>query len=439
MLKFAEMFGATDGSDETFANLLQLSFPAPAFVSRAFEENRLFVYAAAEIPQAGPGNGSQVGAERPFHLTRRLIFLKPSTFLLDDDFEATPSTRRPAWCLDSREKPLLTDQRAIIAEEQSELLYETLLPDRVTRKLRREPRGPASYTLEVQLATEAARLRVLHLLHARRRGDDEIPLVQASVENAGGPVDVAIRTKRRAFRMILPPVADGAGTIEISRSDGKPVLLRRLFPSGKLPHGVKGVALLEQWDADYRGAQPPLWDAGRPCIELINAVESGTIRPCRVIELGCGSGTDAVYLAGRGFDVTAIDIAPSALRLAQEKAAKANVTVRWLLADVLALPNLGPFDFIYDRGCYHELRAHNLREYLETTDRLSRPGTRFLLLAGNANEPVVDYGPPRVTEEELRGDFSALFDFEWLRESRFEIARHAAIGPLAWSALLRRK
>src|SRR4030095_16532096 len=81
MLKFAEMFGATDGSDETFANLLQLSFPAPAFVSRAFEENRLFVYAAAEIPQAGPGNGSQVGAERPFHLTRRLIFLKPSTFL----------------------------------------------------------------------------------------------------------------------------------------------------------------------------------------------------------------------------------------------------------------------------------------------------------------------------------------------------------------------
>jgi hypothetical protein len=60
-------------------------------------------------------------------------------------------------------------------------------------------------------------------------------------------------------------------------------------------------------------------------------------------------------------------------------------------------------------------------------------------LAGNANEPVVDYGPPRVTEEELRGDFSALFDFEWLRETRFEIARHAAIGPLAWSALLRRK
>ena len=102
------------------------------------------------------------------------------------------------------------------------------------------------------------------------------------------------------------------------------------------------MALLEQWDTPYRGRQPPLWDAGRPSSELIKAVEGGTIRPCRVVELGCGSGTDAVYLAGRGFDVTAIDIAPTALSLAQEKARKAGASVRWLLADVLALPALLP-------------------------------------------------------------------------------------------------
>jgi methyl halide transferase len=159
--------------------------------------------------------------------------------------------------------------------------------------------------------------------------------------------------------------------------------------------------LLEQWDANYRLGHPPFWDAGMPSGELRRVVEDGTIRACRAVELGCGSGTDAVYLASQGFDVTAIDIAPSALSQAAQKAQKADVHVKWLLADVLRPPQLDPFDFIYDRGCYHEVRAQNLAAYLETLRRLSRPGTRFILLAGNANE-VLDYGPPRVTEEELR-------------------------------------
>jgi len=143
-------------------------------------------------------------------------------------------------------------------------------------------------------------------------------------------------------------------------------------------------------------------------------------------------------LAGQGFDVTAIDIAPSALSQAAQKAQKADVHVKWLLADVLRPPQLDPFDFIYDRGCYHEVRAQNLAEYLETLRRLSHPGTRFILLAGNANE-VLEYGPPRVTEEELRDDFSTLFEFEWLKQSRFELAQPGATGPLAWFALMSRR
>ena len=137
--------------------------------------------------------------------------------------------------------------------------------------------------------------------------------------------------------------------------------------------------------------------------------------------------------------MTAIDIAPTALSQAWRKARKAGVSVRWLLADVLSPPNLKPFDFIYDRGCYHVVRDQNLVAYLETVRRYSRPGTQFLLLTGNSNEPARDYGPPRVTEEEIRNDFLSLFDLEWLRESRFEINRPGAVSPLAWSVLLRRK
>jgi hypothetical protein len=85
------------------------------------------------------------------------------------------------------------------------------------------------------------------------------------------------------------------------------------------------------------------------------------------------------------------------------------------------------------------VRDENLSAYLQTVRRLSRPGTQFLLLAGNAEEATPGYSLPRVTEEELRNDFLSLFDFEWLRQARFEVSRPGVVGPLAWSALLRRR
>jgi SAM-dependent methyltransferase len=143
--------------------------------------------------------------------------------------------------------------------------------------------------------------------------------------------------------------------------------------------------------------------------------------------------------SGRGFDVTAIDIATMAVVRAREKARQAGVSVEWLLADVLAPPPLEPFDFIYDRGCYHEVRHQNLNAYLETLRRMSRSGTRLLLLAGNANELPLDYGPPGVTERQIRRDFGPLFEIEWVRETRFETNHPAIRGSLAWAVLLRRK
>jgi SAM-dependent methyltransferase len=81
------------------------------------------------------------------------------------------------------------------------------------------------------------------------------------------------------------------------------------------------------------------------------------LRLCRGVELGCGPGKDAAYLASRGFDVTAIDIVPTALKQTEKKAGTAGVKVRWLQADVLNPPKLEPLDLIYDRGCYHRIRG----------------------------------------------------------------------------------
>lgn len=197
--------------------------------------------------------------------------------------------------------------------------------------------------------------------------------------------------------------------------------------------------LVERWDAMYRANRRPGWDTGRPSTELKTLVEQQVLRPCRVVELGCGTGVNAVYLATQGFDVTAIDLAPTALQAAEERAREAGVKVRWIQADVLNPPALEPFDLIFDRGCYHGVRRQNATGYVRTVTALCRPGGHVLILAGNANEPGARGGPPRVDETELVGDFAAAFDFERLRELRFDTADPTVPGAWAWSLLLRRK
>ena len=107
------------------------------------------------------------------------------------------------------------------------------------------------------------------------------------------------------------------------------------------------------------------------------------------------------------------------------------------LADVLAPPDLRPFDFVYDRACYHVVRAQNREAYLETIRRFSHAGTSFLLLSARKDDPLAE-GGWGVTEEELRADFLTLFSLEWLRPIELETSRHG-FNPPAWSAFMKRK
>ncbi len=197
--------------------------------------------------------------------------------------------------------------------------------------------------------------------------------------------------------------------------------------------------MMERWDSSYRRDRMPGWDVGRPASELKAIVENGTIKPCRALVLGCGTGTNAVYLASKGFEVTGVDVAPTALVLAEQRATEANVSVLWLMADVVALPDIGTFDFIFDRGCYHHVQLYNAAGFVQSMDSRTAPGARFLLLAGNANEPTHG-GPPRVEETQLVNNFAGTWDFVSLQEIRFESRDpNHKTGPWAWSALMRRR
>jgi SAM-dependent methyltransferase len=190
------------------------------------------------------------------------------------------------------------------------------------------------------------------------------------------------------------------------------------------------------WNNRYLSGDLP-WDSGLPSRELQRVLTEAGIQPCRALELGCGTGTNAIELAKRGFDVTAVDCAPKAIEIARQKAAAAGVDVHWIVADVQNFgADLEPFDFVFDRGCYHCCRRVDFAGYAATLRNVTRPGTRMLCLAGHIDQSS-DAGIPRVSEADLIREFGPLFDFEHRRPFHFQDAGGVE-GPHGWSVLLKR-
>ena len=190
------------------------------------------------------------------------------------------------------------------------------------------------------------------------------------------------------------------------------------------------------WDAVYRKGTPP-WDAGKPHAELSRVLDEYQLRPQTVLEIGCGTGADAILLARRRFDVTAVDCSPIAVERARLRAEQHDALLHFVLADAFEFaPKTGQFDLVYDAGLYHSVREAQLERYLDMLLRVTQPGSHFLCLAG-APDATEDEGPPQVDEEEIRNELGRLFEFVHLRPTRLEGAdpnRHHA----GWSCLMRR-
>src|ERR1043166_2568513 len=156
-----------------------------------------------------------------------------------------------------------------------------------------------------------------------------------------------------------------------------------------------------------RGETP--WDSGKPSEQLVRLLDAGKLTGKTVLEIGCGTGTNAIELARRGFQVVAVDIVDRAIQAARNKARQAKVVVDLRVADVLKDDLGGPYDILFDRGTYHCLRQENLKELQEVVKRVTRSGSWWLSLAGNAKEKM-DPGPPVVHEHEIRAELGHLFD-----------------------------
>jgi SAM-dependent methyltransferase len=165
------------------------------------------------------------------------------------------------------------------------------------------------------------------------------------------------------------------------------------------------------FDALYRGESPgegiapvatPPWDNKAPSESVIGWQAGGWIHG-DVLDIGCGLGDNAIYLAKNGHPVTGLDISPTALLTAEQRAKDAGVDVTFAVADSTKLDGYtAAFDTVIDSGLFHSLDDDGRRSYVAVVHRATRPGATLLLSCFSDVNPAGEDWRPSVSEETLR-------------------------------------
>lgn len=186
----------------------------------------------------------------------------------------------------------------------------------------------------------------------------------------------------------------------------------------------------DQMERIYRNvpAEEIPWNIESPPAILESLVSESRVKPCRAIELGCGTGNYVVYLARRGFDATGVDISDAAIEIARRTAAEKGATCTFLVADVLG--DLGEirdtFDFAFDWELLHHIFPPDRGKYVGNVHRLLRPQGRYLSVCfSEESKEFGGIGKYRRTplgtvlyfssEEEMASLFHPLFEIEELK------------------------
>jgi cyclopropane fatty-acyl-phospholipid synthase-like methyltransferase len=189
--------------------------------------------------------------------------------------------------------------------------------------------------------------------------------------------------------------------------------------------------------ARYESGEVP-WNDPLPPPEVISLLSS--LAPGRALDLGCGYGRAAIYMARKGWDVDGVDFVPEAVAEAARRTRRAGVNVRYHICDVVDLDFLaGPYDFALDVGCGHNLTAERWRLYHDQLRRLLRPNAGFLLFA-RLKEPATarsELGAGGLSEEMLLSTFSEGFRLEGREEGQTDVPGQQS-WPSAWYRFSRR-
>jgi ubiquinone/menaquinone biosynthesis C-methylase UbiE len=144
---------------------------------------------------------------------------------------------------------------------------------------------------------------------------------------------------------------------------------------------------MEFWDSEYEsGNYLNRWDYSEPSQELAACIAAGMIRNGgKCLDLGCGSGTETIFISACGYRATGIDISSKALEIARAKAVGLNLKINWVHGDFLYSGlDSSSFDFISDRGCFHHITER--KKYADEVYRLLKPGGKLLVRGCRDND-----------------------------------------------------
>ena len=174
------------------------------------------------------------------------------------------------------------------------------------------------------------------------------------------------------------------------------------------------------FDLWYRIGKPP-WIIDQAQPDLIAAAEKGEVCGPTVLDVGCGDGNNAIYLASRGFDVTGVDVSAKAISIAKQKAREAGVDVTFMTLDALNIGALGKrFDTVIDFGLFHNFEGDNRERYVRALSDVCVSKGQLLMqcLGDQAGEYDVyphRFGPQPLSQDEIRASFSEGWKIEWIR------------------------
>jgi len=181
--------------------------------------------------------------------------------------------------------------------------------------------------------------------------------------------------------------------------------------------------ITDVYDAAYAGV--PNWDIGRPQRAFVRLVDAGLVES-PVLDVGCGTGELALYLARRGHDVLGVDLSALAIRQAREKAHWRQIPAKFLVLDALDLPALGAAGFTFrtvvDSAMFHVLGDSERDRFVAGLGEVVRPGGRYCVLGDARSDPRSVYG---ITPDELRtrferaGGWEPVFAVETVFERRW--------------------
>ncbi len=193
--------------------------------------------------------------------------------------------------------------------------------------------------------------------------------------------------------------------------------------------------VINRFEALYTQGVPP-WEIGRPQPALVALADAGRIAG-PVLDSGCGTGENALFLAARGLEVVGVDISPTAIGRARQKAQERGVQARFEVADALDLGSLGArFPTVVDSGVFHVFSDERRPDYVASLAAALEPGGRLHMLVFSDQEPG-DWGPRRISQHEIRASFAAGWEVEDIVLVRFETNLDQA--PVkAWLASVRR-